>query len=191
MNVSFNQDYKCFIYITDSGFTVWNCDPPTLRFERRMTEYSAPLFMAEMLFETNIFALVEKDTKRLLLWDDFQLKCIARLEFQESITSIRLRKEHILVTLINSAIIYKFDNPPDVLSRYETAPNMQGISAGSVGGNPAFAFPSKRVGEVSIVDLSTSDPVYIQAHTHPLFCKGLTRDGEKLATASNRGTLIR
>ena len=118
LHVSFNQESTCFACGREDGFTVYNCDPPTLRFTRlSQTELEASgIGIVEMLFRSNIFAIVgggkqpKYPCNTVMIWDDFQSKCIAELEFKSPVTGVKLRRDLILVTIEDKAYIYRFSD---------------------------------------------------------------------------------
>lgn len=193
IRVSFNQDSSCFAIGREDGFVVYNCDPPTERFRR--TD-SKGVGIVEMLFRSNIFGLVgggfkpKYSNNHLMLWDDHQTKCIADLEFKTPVTGVRLRRDTILITILDRAYKYKFAGL-ELLTTYETVANPNGISAISSGDNLVLAVPGNAIGTVIIDNGQHSNQLIIPAHSNNLANIALNSSGTRLATASERGTLIR
>lgn len=189
--IRFNQDSSCFVSINDKGFSVYNCDPLTERFSRFSED--GGFGIVEMLFRSNIFGLVgggstpKYPRNMAIIWDDFQTKAIAELEFTSPVTSIKLRRDSILVTIHNRAYLYNFENMK-LLNTFETISNPVGLSAISNGATRIIAVPGNVPGTVIIYD--TKEKI-ITAHNNGLSALTLSDDGLRLATASERGTIIR
>lgn len=198
LHVSFNQDSTCFACGQENGFAVYNCDPPTERFSRLSNDATEAngIGIVEMLFRSNIFAVVgggkfpKYPPNTLMIWDDFQNKCIAELEFKTAVTGVRLRRDLILVTIEERAYLYNFSDL-QLLKTYDTFPNTRGIAAMTFGDHKIIAVPGNVSGTVIINNLHTDDQRIITAHNNPLSAIALNTDGTMLATASERGTLIR
>jgi len=192
--VGFNQDYGCFACGTNQGFFICNCDPLKERF-RRDFEFGG-IGIVEMLFRCNILTLVGKgkNTKfppnKVMVWDDYQNKCIAELEFRSEVKSVRLRRDRIVVVLENKVYVYNFADL-QLLHQIETGKNPKGLCALSPSNSNVLAVPGMKAGSIHIelYDLKTTQ--IINAHTTELSQIALNRDGTRIATTSEKGTLIR
>lgn len=196
--MSFNQDSSCFALGTEDGFSVFNCDPPTIRFKRNESDTSEKsIGIVKMLNKSNIFALTGgKDTHRKIplnkvaIWDDFQKKCVSELEFRSEVTGVELRRDLILITIVDKAYAYSFTDLK-METTYETCPNLGGLASLSTGDKQVVAVPGHLPGTVTIDNLSDGYRNVIKAHENGLAAIALNSDGTKLATASIKGTLIR
>jgi len=191
--VSFNQDYGCFACGTEKGFIIYNCDPLKERFRR---DLDGGIGIVEMLFRCNILALVGggKNPKypphKVMIWDDYQNKCIAELEFRSEVRSVKLRRDRIVVVLDYKVYVYNFS---DLKSQHqiETGSNPKGLCALSSSENVVLACPAPQPGYVHLELFDIKQAKQIKAHDNALTQIVLTADGSRLATASAQGTLIR
>ena len=197
LSVSFNQDSTCFSCGKENGFVVYNCDPPTERFSRLSGNDAEAngIGIVEMLFRSNMLAIVgggrtpKFPRNKLMIWDDFKTACIAELEFKTPVTGVKLRRDTILVTINDKA--YKYNFELELLDSYDTCPNPRGILAMTSGANIVIAVPGNVVGSVIIDNHTMGSQHIITAHTNGLSAIALNPEGTRLATASERGTLIR
>lgn len=198
LNASFNQDSTCFSCGTNNGFAVYNCDPLTERFNRldKTSKKAGGINIVEMLYRSNIFALVgggespKYPVNRVMIWDDCQNKCIAELEFKSAITGVKLRKNLILVTIVDKLYLYNFSDLR-LIKSIETFNNPRGTVGLSVGSDTIIAIPGKQVGTVLVDNRTTDKIVEIKAHSNPIALVALNNEGDRLATVSERGTMIR
>lgn len=144
--LAFNQDHGCFSCGTEKGFAIYNCDPLKERFRRgacfgafRVVSPNCVLVdfavggigIVEMLFRCNILALVGggKNPKyppnKVMIWDDYQNKCIAELEFRSDVRAVKLRRDRIVVVLDNKVYVYNFVDLK-LLHQLETFANPKG-----------------------------------------------------------------
>lgn len=193
--VSFNQDYGCFACGTETGFCIFNCDPLKERF-RRDFKGSGGIGIVEMLFRCNILALVggganpKFPPNKVMIWDDYQNKCIAELEFRTEVKAVKLRRDRIVVVLENKVYVYNFADL-SLLHQIETCNNPRGLCALSPSSNTVLAVPGSKIGtlHIELYDLKTTQT--IQAHNNTLTQICLNLEGSRVATASEKGTLIR
>ena len=108
----------------------------------------------------------------------------------------------IVVVLTDAVKIYTFELSPDFLYQSQTVSNPQGIChVCQDPTNPIIAFPGQQTGGVTIVTIppsttptpttSSPPPLHINAHQNALVALTVSADGDLLATASERGTLVR
>lgn len=96
----------------------------------------------------------------------------------------------IVVVLENYVYVYNFDKL-ERIRKYDTCPNQKGLVALSPVDECVLAFPHTAKGVVRVELLDSDKSHLINAHDSTINCISLNQNGSRLATASEKGTLIR
>lgn len=151
-----------------------------------------------MLFRCNILALVgggrnpRYSPNKVMIWDDHQNRCIGELSFKSEVKAVKLRRDRVVVVLAHKIYVYNFADLK-LVDHIETFKNDQGLCAlCPYSNNTVLACPGLSAGwvRVQLYDQNNKSTL-IKAHETALSCFALNFDGTKLATASEKGTLIR
>lgn len=153
-----------------------------------------------MLFRCNILAIVgggnhpKYPLNKVMLWDDHQQKCIGELSFKDTVRAVRLRKDKVVVVLETRIYVYNFSDLK-LIDAIETIENPKGLCSISYGPEKTYlSCLEKGKGRVKINIYDESellDQHSIEAHNSTVSCITLNFEGTLLATASDKGTIIR
>ncbi|KXS11752.1 WD40 repeat-like protein [Gonapodya prolifera JEL478] len=213
--VNFNQDFSCVSVGTRHGYKIYNCDP----FGKCYGKTDGGIGIVEMLFSTSLVALVGAgeqpafSPRRLQLTNTKRQSTICELTFVTAILAVKLNRRRLVVVLEEHIYIYDISNMK-LLHTIDTNPNPNALCSLSPSSDPCYlAYPSHSSGsstalsspsssssshssstggELLIFDAASLQAVnIIQAHKAPLSAVCFNSDGKMVATASDKGTVIR
>ncbi|KAF8543236.1 WD40-repeat-containing domain protein [Trichophaea hybrida] len=188
---NFNQDSSCFSVGVDNGFHIYSSDPCELQVTR---ELGGGIAVAAMLGRANFLALVgggrspKYAQNKVIIWDDAKRKAVISMEFHSAVRAVRLTRTRIVVVLIGHVHVYAFSSPPTRLHVFETHENPLGLVAIST---RTLVFPGRTPGHVQMCDLTSGNISIIPAHTSALAALTISPQGDLIATASEKGTIVR
>ena len=198
--LSFNQDASCFAVGTETGFKIYSSYPLNHCYERNL---NGGIGIIEMLYKSNILGLVGGGTypkfskNKLIIWDDMQCKEISELKFSSNVLNIKLKKDKIFSICENKIFIFNFQTYQNI-DIIETKDNPKGLIAISYSPNVnILAYPilnnkDSQKGKVKIKNYDNNGKeIEITAHENSISYLLINNEGTILATASERGTIIR
>ncbi|KAF3048617.1 Phosphatidylinositol 3,5-bisphosphate-binding protein [Didymella keratinophila] len=191
LSASFNADNSCFSVALESGFRVFSSKSGDQRAAR---EVGGGLGQAEMLGTTRYLALIGGGTRpkfpqnKVQIYNDASSAVTTSLELSAPIQRVRISQKHLIVVLLHRVLIYSMSLPPKKVAEYETVVNPYALCA--LGQN-IVAFPGLTTGQLKLYHLATGNVSIIPASNAPLRCIALSQSDERIATASEAGTLVR
>ena len=147
---------------------------------------------------SNILALIgggpapQYPPNRVIIWDDHQERCIGELSFRSEVRNVKLRRDRIVVVLDSKCYVYNFENLKPIHQIETIADNVDGVCAlSSDRESMVLACPGLQRGQVRLEIYNLRRTRFITAHESNIACMELNSAGTVLATASDKGTLVR
>ncbi|QDS73401.1 hypothetical protein FKW77_007818 [Venturia effusa] len=212
--ITFNQDFSQIGVAAKHGFRVYSTEP----FSKKYQNNEGDVGMVEMLFSTTLVALV-LSPRFLRIMNTQRGTTICDLTFPSKINAMRMNRKRMVVVLENAIYIYdignmkllhQIDTPPNPHALCVLSPSSENnilaypcplvVSPSSITKKPSHVPPGSQAshvapqnaGHVRIFDATTLESVNtIEAHQSSIGCLALNSDGTLLATASEKGTVIR
>ncbi len=209
--VGFNYDSSYFSVGTDIGFQIYETTPLNLLLSR---ELDGGIGLVTILEKTNIFCLVGGGNKprfipnKLIIWDDDKDEISKEFRCNSFIINCYCKQNCIFIICSDSITLVN-TKTMKIIKYINTLNNPKGIS--SISNEPRkylFVYPDKYKGNIALLNipelendnsekikkiekLENNDIVIKNAHKGNISVLSLNYDGSKLASTSDRGTLVR
>ncbi|WFD34171.1 pre-rRNA processing protein [Malassezia cuniculi] len=196
----FNQDFSCIAVGSQRGYAIANCEPFSQIFSQTDDE---PVAQVEMLFSTSLVALVplsdapgRSSPRTVKIVNTKRRSTICELHFPSMVLGVHMNRRRLVVVLDTEIYIYDISTMK-LLHTVATGPNPAGLCSLSTSENCLFAYATvgslgSAPGDVYIYDALALEVVtVVHAHKAPIASIALNRDATLLATASEKGTIIR
>lgn len=218
---NFNQDFTCVSVGTRRGYSITNCDPFGRVYTmndgaRGIVEM---LFCTSLIALVGAADQPQSSPRKLQIVNTKRQSMICELLFPSSILAVKLNRKTLVVVLEAEIYIYDISNMR-LLHVIETSPNPDAICALSpsadnsylaypspipsatsplattanagANGSTASGSASAQTGDVLVFNTRTQTVAnVVQAHKAPVAFLSINASGTLLATASDKGTVIR
>uniref|UniRef100_A0A663M4Z5 WD repeat domain, phosphoinositide interacting 1 n=1 Tax=Athene cunicularia TaxID=194338 RepID=A0A663M4Z5_ATHCN len=153
------------------------------------------VYIVERLFSSSLVVVVSHAKPQQMNVYHFKKGTeICNYSYSSKILSIRLNRQRLVVCLEESIYIHNIKDMKLLKTIMDTPPNTTGLCALSINhANSYLAYPgSATSGEIALYDGNTlKTACTIPAHDGPLAALTFNSTGSKLASASEKGTVIR
>lgn len=195
--ITFNQDYSSIAIGTKSGYNLYTLDNDIDQLQRTFqdTEHT-DICIVERLFSSSLVVIVSLlSPRKLRLYHIKKRTEISIHSYTNTILSVKLNRKRLIICLEDQLYIHSLKDDLDVKWVIRNIPaNPNGLFALSPLEERCYlAYPaSQKSGEVQVFDtIELKNKILIPAHDNPLAALSFNHQGTMLASASEKGTVIR
>ncbi|KAM4692288.1 LOW QUALITY PROTEIN: WD repeat domain phosphoinositide-interacting protein 1-like [Rhinophrynus dorsalis] len=193
--LSYNQDCTSLAIGLKTGYKLFSLSSvDQLDLVHESNEISE-VYIVERLFSSSLVVVVSHSKPRQMNVFHFKKGTeICNYNYSGNILSIRLNRQRLVVCLEESIYIHNIKDMKLLKTLLDTPRNPSGLCVLSIDhSNSYLAYPgSSSVGEVTLYDANClKSECTIPAHDSPLAAIAFNATGTKLASASEKGTVIR
>uniref|UniRef100_UPI0037E913D8 WD repeat domain phosphoinositide-interacting protein 1 isoform X2 n=1 Tax=Semicossyphus pulcher TaxID=241346 RepID=UPI0037E913D8 len=191
---SFNQDSTSLALGTNTGYKLFSLT--TVEKLDCIHESEAPdVYIVERLFSSSLVVVVSTTMPHCMNIYHFKKGTeICNYSYPNNILAVNLNRQRLVVCLEESIYIHNIKDMKLLKTLLNTPSNPSGLCALSTNhSNSYLAYPgSATIGEIIVYDANNLNTVtMIPAHDSPLAALTFNSSATKLASASERGTVIR
>lgn len=192
--VNFNQDCTSLAVGAKNGYRLFSLNSVD-QIEQIYENDTEDICIVERLFSSSLVAVVSLSSPRKLKVCHFKKGTeICNYSYSNTILAVKLNRARLVVCLEESLYIHNIRDMGVLHTIRDTPPNPMGLCTLSVDADNCYlAYPgSNTMGEVQIFDAGNLHAkTMIAAHDSPLAALSFSQSGARIATASEKGTVIR
>ncbi|KAF7652419.1 hypothetical protein LDENG_00097120 [Lucifuga dentata] len=192
---SFNQDSTSLALGTKTGYKLFSLTTVEKLDCIHESAESPDVYIVERLFSSSLVVVVSSATpQRMNIYHFKKGTEICNYSYPDAILAVRLNRQRLVVCLEESIYIHNIKDMKLLRTLLSTPSNPSGLCALSVNhSNSYLAYPGNAtMGEIVVYDTNNLSTVtMIPAHDSPLAALTFNASATKLASASERGTVIR
>uniref|UniRef100_A0A182P6E0 Uncharacterized protein n=1 Tax=Anopheles epiroticus TaxID=199890 RepID=A0A182P6E0_9DIPT len=193
--VNFNQDCSSLAVGSKNGYSLFSLNSVDSNLDQIYSSCGEDICLVERLFSSSLVAVVSLNAPRKLKVCHFKKGTeICNYSYSNTILAVKLNRSRLVVCLEESLYIHNIRDMKVVHTIRDTPPNKTGLCALASDSDHCYlAYPgSASVGEVQIFDaVNLHAKIMIPAHDSPLAAIAFSQIGTEIATASEKGTVIR
>lgn len=200
----FNQDVTFFTCATETGVSVYSVTPLTESLHLG-PQTAGSIVICEMGFRGQMIGIVsggnrsQRPANTIRFFDVQKKRFIGEGKFESPVKALRLKNNKLVISLAKKLFVYAFPSMRELLNM-ELRDNSKGLlEITPMYNSPRdiVIVPACKTGAIQILDITSvkkarsKAPVIIECHENELSCIALNREANKVATASEQGTIIR
>ncbi|XP_024920304.1 WD repeat domain phosphoinositide-interacting protein 1-like [Cynoglossus semilaevis] len=192
---SFNQDSTSLAVGTKSGYKLFSLTMVEKLDCIHESVETPDVYIVERLFSSSLVVVVSTATpQRMNIYHFKKGTEICNYSYPSDVLSVKLNRQRLIVCLEESIYIHNIKDMKLLKTLLNTPSNPSGLCALSINhSNSYLAYPgSATIGEIIVYDANNLNTVtMIPAHDSPVVALTFNASATKLASASERGTVIR
>ncbi|KAG5679999.1 hypothetical protein PVAND_009532 [Polypedilum vanderplanki] len=193
--VNFNQDFTSLSVGYKNAYTLYSLNSVDQQLEEIYSNFGDDICLVERLFSSSLLAIVSMNAPRKLKVCHFKKGTeICNYSYSNTIKTVKLNRARLVVCLEESLYIHNIRDMKVVHTIRDTPINSNGLCALAADSDNCYlAYPGSAVsGELQIFDaVNLNAKTMIPAHDSPLAAMAFSLNGSEIATASEKGTVIR
>ncbi|XP_058447859.1 WD repeat domain phosphoinositide-interacting protein 2-like isoform X2 [Malaya genurostris] len=190
-SINFNQDYTSLSVVSKQGYRLFSLSSVD-RVDEIFCSHDEDTRIAERLFSSSLVAVVTASEPHKLKVCHFKKGTeICNYSYPTDILSVKLNRSRLIVCLVDSIYIHNIRDMRLLHSINNMSNNPAGLCTLSLSSHLAYPI-STAAGELQIFDAGNlTSRLKIKAHDSTLSAMNFSFNGTLLATASEKGTVIR